>query len=315
MSRLFLLAVVILMQFAGFAQEHIQIKGESGYQRIELYSDDRAKVTDTRIFKGTSDIDNPNFSLGKPQKNRYALIIGNEKYRHQSRVKYAERDANTFSKYANKAFLIPEENITIANNATFEELKKNFRLLSAIPKYDKNAQLYVFYAGHGAPDKTGSFLLGTDQDADNVVNKLYLDRLYEMLMLNNPKNVFVFLDACFSGNNARAESKDEYLSFNSRSVRIVTKQKYVIGPLLVFSSSEDNQTSNAYDSQGHGIFSYFLMKNILDANGKISFGILFQNTVSKVGIQSLKLGLEQKPTKRIGNSIEKEWFQWNLDML
>lgn len=65
-----------------------------------------------------------------------------------------------------------------------------------------NSDVYVFYAGHGAPElkEKSPFLIPYDDDANYAAQTGFsLNQLYERLGALNARAVTVFLDACFSG--------------------------------------------------------------------------------------------------------------------
>jgi uncharacterized caspase-like protein len=80
--------------------------------------------------------------------------------------------------------------------------------------------------------------------------------------------VTVFLDACFSG-GARNQGL-----VAARGVKIKPKSPFVMGNLIVFSASSEDQTAHPYKEKAHGIFTYYLLKGLQVSNGKISFGEL-----------------------------------------
>lgn len=314
MNRIYMLILGMLFLSINnsFGQKHT-IKGESVYQRISISSVDDQRIDDVRLFTGSSDIDYPNLNMGKPNKNRYALIIGNEYYKYQNRVNFAVRDAETFVIYAHQAFLIPKENILAFNNLSYGELKRKIQLLVNFSKNNPEAELYFYYAGHGAPNNKGeAMLLGIDQNATNLQEELLIEEIYNHLLIYNPKRAVVFLDACFSGNSARTASEDDYLAQNTRAVRIKNVEKSYSGPLFVFSSSKNNQTSNAINDQGHGLFTYYLLKNILLSNGKINYATLVDKTKKNVGLQATRMQLIQEPSYRVGSAVENDWEYWYL---
>jgi hypothetical protein len=79
--------------------------------------------------------------------------------------------------------------------------------------------------------------------------------------------VFVFLDTCFSG--AAARQPETLLLEGTRPVGLkVTDPAMVFPNLIVLSAAGRNQVSNAYESQRHGLFTYFLIKGLLELGGK-----------------------------------------------
>ena len=67
----------------------------------------------------------------------------------------------------------------------------------------------------------------------------------------------VFLDACFSGVNRMNEGVAEGL----RAVEIEADDAELgNGSLVVFSAAQGNETAQGYPKQGHGLFTYYLLK-------------------------------------------------------
>ncbi|MFH1673390.1 MAG: caspase family protein, partial [Pseudomonadota bacterium] len=75
------------------------------------------------------------------------------------------------------------------------------------------------------------------------------------------ENVYVFLDACFSGAAGRSEEQ-KLLFEGARPGLIKIKDPALQDNLIVFSATKANQVSNAYPEMEHGLFTYFLLKGL-----------------------------------------------------
>ena len=103
--------------------------------------------------------------------NALAIIIGIEKYEHLPSAPFAANDAEHMEKYFESTFGIPKQNILKYTNdevrgfffrKTFDS--ENGLLANRIVKGE--TELFVFYSGHGVPDKNGdeSYLFPQDGD-------------------------------------------------------------------------------------------------------------------------------------------------------
>jgi len=197
---------------------------------------------------------------------KWAVVIGVEKYRRAPSVPYAQRDAQAVYEYFTRLFRIPAENCfaLFDEQATLGEFLDLFedRLPALVSKGDT---VYCYFAGHGVPDvgDQTSYLLPYDGKPSNPKRTAYASAdLYASLGRLKAKNVFVFLDACFSGSAGR--SLDQKLLFEGarpglmRIKDLIPVQKNMI----LFAAAESNQASNAYQEKQHGLFTYYLLKGL-----------------------------------------------------
>jgi hypothetical protein len=116
----------------------------------------------------------------------------------------------------------------------------------------------------------------------------------------------VFLDACFSGVNRNNEGVTEGL----REVEIEAEEaSFSEGNVIVFSAAQGNETAQGYPEEGHGLFTYFLLKELKDTNGTISFGDLSDRLATNVSRQALQLKLQKKqtPAIRLSETMTENW--------
>jgi len=242
----------------------------------------------------------------------FALVIGNEEYsKYQmdlntsTNVDFAAMDARTFKKYLINTLGVPEENITLLINGTAGQMKQSIARLSALAAaYEGDAKLVFYYAGHGLP-KEGTnepYLIPVDVSPSNLDYALKLEDVYTKLSENPCERVTMFLDACFSG-GARNQGL-----VAARGVRIKPKSPFVLGNLVVFSASSEDQSAHPYTEKAHGIFTYYLLKGLQISNGAMSYGELEEfvrtNVMRKSVLVNNKL---QTPEVKVSPIFEYSW--------
>ena len=250
-------------------------------------------------------------------KNRYALVIGNEDYQSKQRglsdeqnVDYARKDASIFQEYALKTLGVKEENMYFMTDATSGEMSQTIDLLSKILyKLGKKSELIVYYAGHGYPDELTKvpYLIPVDVSATNLRSAIKLSEMYDKLSSTGAKKVTVFLDACFTGGGRTSGL------VASRGVKVKPKEGSLNGNLVVFSASSGEQSALPYHKEGHGMFTYFLLKKLQESKGRLSFSELETYLSDNVSITSLKENRkEQDPKVNTSSRVVNDWRNWKF---
>ncbi len=194
-----------------------------------------------------------------------AVVIGIENYKYAPTVDYAKRDAQVFYKYALNVFGIPADNIYFLTDreATLGEFNKIFSKDGWLARRSVQGEtnIMVYYAGHGAPDvKTKSaYIIPYDIDPNYAKTGFSLNHLYASLSGIQAKSVTVFVDACFSGKSR----KNEMLLAGTRGVIIKPENSAFSGKnMAVLAASSNDEYSSAYPEKYHGLFTYFLLKEL-----------------------------------------------------
>ena len=206
---------------------------------------------------------------------------------------------------------IPEENIILSINATKVEMERDLaRLANYAAAMQGSAELILYYSGHGLPSESTDepFLIPVDVSGDHPELGLSLNRVFDVLESEPTERTVVFLDACFSG-GARGGS----LLAGMKGIARVPNAAEISGNTVVFSSSSGNQSSGVFDNEEHGYFTYFLLKTIQEAKGKVSYGELFDEVQQRVMLQATRDGREQEPSFRVSPLIRDNWRKWNLN--
>ena len=271
-------------------------------------------ITDASLV---SDVDRNIPENSRKYPNRYALIFGNEDYStyqtslsKESNVAYARNDAKTMKDYFNLTLGIPSENIDIHLDATAGRMNQSVDRLSKIIKNSAgNAEIFVYYAGHGLPDENKEpYLIPVDITGANVQSGLRLFDFYRKLTQFPSARVTVILDACFSG----AARGRELLAM--RGVRIKANEQELSGNLVVYTASSGEQGSLPYEEKKHGIFTYHLLKKIQESKGDISYSELYDHLKHQVGLNSVLINSkEQNPQLLYNPEVTSKLVQWKFN--
>ncbi len=253
-----------------------------------------------------SDVDRDLPQASVKNTNTYAVIFGNEKYKYHSEVKFAHNDAKSFAEYCKTVLGIPESNIRLRMDASLSELNEQVRYLENKSKMNPDELNFIFYyAGHGIPDvSTGTaYLLPCDASGTDMESCLSLEKLYARLDNMPVKGATVFLDACFSGATRQSE-----MLFAERFVEYAPEEAEIKSNTVVFSATKENQTAMSYDDQHHGFFTYYLLQNLKESQGKITFERLGANLTKQVDNKAYDLkNKHQTPQVRASESMGDSW--------
>lgn len=241
----------------------------------------------------------------------YALVIGNQNYRFAPNVPYAKHDAVTFAAYCKTTLGIPSAQVHLVEDATkhmiLEQEIESWLRKEVLDKSVK--KLIVYYAGHGVPDveeSNKSYILPTDVLATTPKQAIPLDYFYHLIGGLGFKQVTVFMDACFSGIDRNNESVNRGERGTEVEAEDVTPTS---GNLIVFCAAQGNETAQGYLEEGHGLFTYYLLKEIQMKEGNISYGKLAEAIQAQVSEKapSLELRKKQTPTTKASEDLSSTW--------
>ena len=267
---------------------------------------DEEKITVASGFRIDIEQDIP---IGRMKnKNALAVIFGVEDYKNVSSVTYAKRDASYMKEYFERVLGIPNNRIYFKTNddvgkAEFDKVFSEGGWLEKRVK-EGRTDLYVYYAGHGAPDikENKAYLIPYDGDPNYASQTGYeMDELYDQLGNLDAASVTVFLDACFSG----ADRDNEMLLADARPV-FMEVDEAATRDVTVFSAAGGKEISSAWPEKKHGLFSYYLMKGMrgdADANKdkNITVGELGDYVKENVSDMAGMLDREQTPSLKTIN--------------
>ena len=136
-----------------------------------------------------------------------------------------------------------------------------------------------------------------------------LDDFYAILGGLGFDRVTIFLDACFSGVNR----DNEGLSID-RAVEVEAQDtKPVTGNLVVMAATHGNETAQGFQEEGHGLFTYYLLKELQETQGMVSYGKLADNIEKNVSNVAPTLDLRKKQTPKAFTSTQSDtWRKYSF---
>ncbi len=231
------------------------------------------------------------FRQGQSRPDDIAVIIGNADYKKQGKdipnVKPAYSDAASFKKYAMTTLGVREGNIIDMRDATGAQMNSVFgsethqqgQLSDWVRKDTSN--VYVYYAGHGAPGGSdgNSYLIPSDADASRIeINGYGLKTLYSNLSILPAKTVTVVLEACFSG-----ASQSGAVISNASPVFLKAKTPEIPRNITVIAAGASDQMASWENDGSNGLFTKYFLKGMSGEADAAPYG----NGDGKVGYDEL----------------------------
>lgn len=272
--------------------------------------DTKTNLADVKY--GDSDIDRNIPQMTVNNSRTFAFIFANENYSVMPDVPFAINDGSSFAAYCYSTLGIPKQNINTYFDATYGNMRAAMEYLKQVDETFKGEiSVIVYYAGHGAPDEKTSDAYLVPTDAHTVNSKVCypLEDLYAELGSLKAKSVKVFMDACFSG----TDRSNDMLAQGGRLVATVPKKANVSGNVVVLSATSNDQTAWYHKEQGHGLFTYCLIKKLQETAGEVSMGELcdyLQEQVPQISIVQNRV--VQSPTFQSSPLLGGAWRMWTV---
>lgn len=293
----------------GFSQsksvEINKVLQEEGYIRTVVQNNEvqnKGKIVIEDIPDFISDVDQNIPTNSIVNDKTFAVVIGNETYSKEIRVKYALNDARIFKQYIQKSLGLPNNNIHYIENATFGQILDALKWINDVIKaYNGQAKVIFYYAGHGMPDEQSksAYILPVDGNSQNPATAVKLADVYSKLTEYSSISITVFLDACFSGS---AREQNSMLA-DGRGVKIKPKNDLLNGNLVVISAATGDETAFPYTEKQHGMFTYFLLKKIKETEGNATLNDLSSYIITNVSQQSVVVN-KKSQTPQVNSSVE-----------
>jgi hypothetical protein len=232
----------------------------------------------------------------------WGLIIGIEDYAHLPRVDFARKDALVIKEYFTRILGVPENNIISLIDSDATKARIAGYLRKFIPaNVSKETTLYVYFAGHGAPDmeKGDPYLVPYDGDTLFIEETGYkLRDFYKEINDLDINQAYVFLDSCFSGVASRAA---EMLTKGSRPALLKVEDiGLATQEVIALTAATGGQTSNSLPKEEHGLFTYYLLSALsgkADENEDrfVTIKEIYNYVTRHVTSAARRMGREQTP--------------------
>ncbi|MCX6841633.1 MAG: caspase family protein [candidate division WOR-3 bacterium] len=249
-----------------------------------------------------------------PNPDAVAVVIGTETYQHAPAVQFALEDARAVKQYLTTAFGYQEGNIIYLLDPTKGQLEEVFgsagnpsgKLYSWVKP--QRSDVFVYYAGHGAPSVSDNrgYLVPVDANPDYVSASGYsLDLLYANLARIPAKSMTILIDACFSGAATDTSGRMNMLLKDASPLTVLpVPSENTPTDAVVMTSATGKQISSWYPEKGHSLFTYWFLNGLkgaadADKDGSIKLSELKAYLSENVTYTARRLyGRDQTPEVR-----------------
>ena len=199
---------------------------------------------------------------------------------------------------------VPTGNCIVYKDATSAVMRRGVnRLRDLCATTNGEAEIYVFYAGHGQPDEDTkkTYLIPCDGNLKDPTSGYMLDDFYKAISSMQAKKKMIFLDACYSGQG------------RAGWIEIVYDEPSLKGDIVVMTATSGEEKSMPYKEKKHGTFTYHLLNAIKETKGEADIKTLFDMVSRRVGQTSILVN-ESKQTPQLitGEGIQEGWEAWKI---
>lgn len=243
---------------------------------------------------------------------KYAIVIGINKYKNINCLDYACNDAKEFAEILQKNFKYKNENIDLI----LDEDATKYNIMNAYYKFNRKANyndsLIVYYAGHGHTEtaKNGDvgYLIPYDADIDNVYSFIRWDEFTRNAESIKAKHILFIMDACYSG----LALCRNILPGTKRFLRDMIK-RYSRQVLTAGKGDETVSDANG-PLPNHSIFTGHLLEG-LKGKAKMESGIISANSLMAYVYQKVSNDTFSQQTPHYGYINGDGDFIFNVDDL
>ncbi len=232
----------------------------------------------------------------------HVLVIGINDYADVPDVPFADRSAKQFAAIVQKLLGAQVQNVIVLTDSQATLGRLLSRLNTLLNRLGQQDQLLFYYAGHGVPGKdgAGAYLLAQDGGPGSYEQPdLQLGHIYSVIAKSRVGKASIFIDACFSGRSGR----DSMVFEGVAPIAVRSKQSLPDSDrMTIITAGRDDQFSNQEKAKGHRLFSYHLMRVIIEGGVRQEIGKLHQSLRQRVLEESRRIGpeFEQEP-ELLGN--------------
>ncbi len=249
------------------------------------------------------------------RENVYAVVIGISDYKNKDvpALSFAVNDASSMFALLTNPVIggIPKSNVKflVGNDASLTEIKVALGWLVNQGIDDEEATLIFYYSGHGAPEqdaqgnvKTAYLIPYDGQPKFLAETGIGIDYIQQELGKVKSKNVFVAMDACFTG------SGRSFVKQGARGINLVPKDiiKDVAQGRAFLTAAANDQSAFDYPDYKHGLFTQFVLEALSgkgdsdpqtgNNDGWVTTGEIFSYAKDRVSKTARKLeNVKQEP--------------------
>ena len=226
----------------------------------------------------------------------HALVIGNNAYKALPKLKTAEADAREVAALL-KEFYGFETRLLL--NATRQQIVT--ALFAYRQTLGPEANLLVYYAGHGINDKEAdkAYWLPVDATRDDDSNWISADDITTRLRAIPARHVLVISDSCYSGTLTRGLGE----ALPPPNAREQFLQRMMAGrSRTLMASGGDEPVADSGGGGRHSVFASALMRGLRDMDkGKFTAAELFRHHVEEPVAGRAQQTPEYNPLRNSGH--------------
>jgi len=226
---------------------------------------------------------------------KWLFIIAIENYEYTDPVAYSANSGHSFKEVMKKRLGVPEKNIRTLINQDATGAKIDYKFKDMLRQVKRGDTVYFYYSGHGIPvpaQDNAPYMLAQDMNPAYMEDKRFkLQNIYKFLSDSKASSVIAIVDSCFSGG-----TDNHALIKGVAATRIKPKQvTFNKDKMIVISAGSGTQYSNKYDAKSNRLFSYYVMRGLIDNNSDMQK--LYDYVKSNVQQKSYEMGAsyEQVP--------------------
>lgn len=282
------------------------LTGINGIPGNDIADGDSPTTGSPIVITKKSDVDVNIPRTNKTAPSTLALVIANENYQNAPKVQSALHDGERFAQYCNETLGIPKNNITILKDATYGNMMGAMEhIKNTVKSFGGDADVIVYYAGHGMPDEKSSdaYLMPADGIPTIFATNYKLEKFYTDLGETDAKSIMVFLDACFSGSDRSGEAV-----VKGRAVGYKPREASPRGNMFVLTATSGKEIALPYTEKNHGLFTYYLLKKLQESKGDVTLQQLAEYVTQSVSQQSNLINKKpQTPTVSTSGAMVQNW--------
>jgi tetratricopeptide (TPR) repeat protein len=238
---------------------------------------------------------------------RRALVIGVDSYqrgKNLTNLEAARRDAQAFGSLLTEKWGFSREDVTFLSDngelgdfATAENLKEQIGSLTNSALVKPDSLIIFYFAGHGVRIDDEDYVIPMDRGPSDRDRLCSVNKLYTALESLNPRNAFLFIDAC--RHPPPVEARGVQRANPSGLPAGVPWPKALVA---LYACDANQESYEEPGENGYGLFTHYLLEGLkgeASNDGIITYQKLYEYVRGKVSSHaSLRFGKTQVPTGR-----------------
>lgn len=231
----------------------------NGFARTRVHENGVTQATSRGVV--TAQHDSRSDAASQLAGHYFALTIGINNYQHLPKLKTAVSDAESVASILHDRYGFQT---LVLRDATREQI--THALNDYRRNLDENANLLIFYAGHGSYDKDAdkAYWLPEDADPGDTTDWIMADDITTEVKVIPARHILIISDSCYSGGITREVTPAFTPTEQSRYL-----EKMVLGKSRTLMASGALEPVSDQGAAGHSVFADALLKGLTDTSESV----------------------------------------------